>query len=91
MIPEDQLIADFRQLQEEHERLKADYEQLRQMFDDMGQGYEEALNLYDKAVESARMKTEFIRQISQEIRTPLNILSGFTQVHHPRAIRLLIK
>ncbi|MBO4811533.1 MAG: hypothetical protein J5552_08210 [Prevotella sp.] len=80
MIPEDQLIADFRQLQEEHECLKADYEHLRQMFDDMGQGYEEALNLYDKAMESGRMKTEFIRQISQEIRTPLNILSGFTQV-----------
>ena len=30
--------------------------------------------------ESSRMKTDFIQQISHEVRTPLNILSGFTQV-----------
>ncbi len=34
----------------------------------------------EKAKESARMKTNFIRQISHEVRTPLNIISGFTQV-----------
>ncbi len=50
------------------------------MFENMGQGYEEALNLYDKAMESSRMKTDFIQQISHEIRTPLNILSGFAQI-----------
>jgi signal transduction histidine kinase len=50
------------------------------MFENMGQGYEEALNLYDQAMESSRMKTDFIQQISHEIRTPLNILSGFAQV-----------
>ena len=50
------------------------------MFENMGKGYEEALNLYDKAMESSRMKTDFIQQISHEIRTPLNILSGFAQV-----------
>ena len=33
-----------------------------------------------KAEESARMKQEFIQQISHEVRTPLNVLSGFTQV-----------
>ena len=67
------LEADYRQLQE-------DYEQLQLMFENMGQGYEEALNLYDKAMESSRMKTDFIQQISHEIRTPLNILSGFAQI-----------
>jgi len=67
------LEVDYRQLQE-------DYEQLQLMFENMGQGYEEALNLYDKAMESSRMKTDFIQQISHEIRTPLNILSGFAQI-----------
>ena len=34
----------------------------------------------EKAKESERMKTNFIGQISHEVRTPLNIISGFTQV-----------
>lgn len=80
MTPEQQLADDYRLLQEEHQRLKEDYEQLNQMFENMGLGYEEALNLYDQAVESSRMKTDFIQQISHEIRTPLNILSGFAQI-----------
>jgi signal transduction histidine kinase len=33
-----------------------------------------------RAEESARMKTKFIQQISHEVRTPLNVLSGFSQV-----------
>ena len=80
MIPEEQLADDYRRLQEEHRQLQEDYEQLNQMFENMGLGYEEALNLYDQAVESSRMKTDFIQQISHEIRTPLNILSGFAQI-----------
>lgn len=80
MIPEQELPSDYEQLKEQYEELKADYEQLNTMFEGMGQGYEEALNLYDKAMESSRMKTDFIQQISHEIRTPLNILSGFAQI-----------
>ena len=80
MIPEEEIADDFRRLQEEHRQLQEDYEQLNQLFENMGLGYEEALNLYDKAVESSRMKTNFIQQISHEIRTPLNILSGFAQI-----------
>lgn len=33
-----------------------------------------------KAEESLRLKSNFIRQISHEINTPLNVLSGFTQL-----------
>ena len=32
------------------------------------------------AEESARIKSQFIHQISHEVRTPLNVLSGFSQV-----------
>ena len=70
----------YSRLQDEHRQLQEDYTQLNTMFENMGKGYEEALNLYDKAMESSRMKTDFIQQISHEIRTPLNILSGFAQV-----------
>ena len=34
----------------------------------------------ERAEESSRMKVNFIRQVSHEVRTPLNILSGFSQV-----------
>ena len=34
----------------------------------------------ERAEESSRMKTKFIQQISHEVRTPLNVLSGFSQV-----------
>ena len=40
----------------------------------------ELLIANEKAEESARMKSKFIKQISHEVRTPLNVLSGFTQV-----------
>lgn len=70
----------YNRLQEEYRQLQEDYAHLSTMFENMGRGYEEALNLYDQAMESSRMKTDFIQQISHEIRTPLNILSGFAQV-----------
>ena len=70
----------YKRLQKEHRQLQEDYAQLNTMFEKMGRGYEEALNLFDQAMESSRMKTDFIQQISHEIRTPLNILCGFAQV-----------
>ena len=71
---------EYQEVVDQLSALQEDHERLEEMFESMGQGYEEALNLYDKAMESSRMKSDFIQQISHEIRTPLNILSGFAQV-----------
>ena len=35
---------------------------------------------YNKAMESEKMKTAFIQNVSHEVRTPLNIITGFAQV-----------
>jgi signal transduction histidine kinase len=35
---------------------------------------------YEHALESDRMKTAFIQNVSHEVRTPLNIISGFSQI-----------
>ena len=35
---------------------------------------------YDRVLEADKMKTTFIRNVTHEVRTPLNIISGFAQV-----------
>ena len=41
---------------------------------------EELRKAYNKAMESEKMKTAFIHNVSHEVRTPLNIITGFAQV-----------
>ncbi len=52
----------------------------RQAYHKLDATNRELLIAKEKAEESARMKSKFIKQISHEVRTPLNVLSGFTQV-----------
>ena len=40
----------------------------------------EMKDAYQKILESDKMKTAFIQNVSHEVRTPLNIISGFAQV-----------
>ena len=35
---------------------------------------------YQRAIESDKMKTVFIQNVSHEVRTPLNVISGFAQI-----------
>ena len=41
---------------------------------------EDLRKAYNKAMESEKMKTAFIQNVSHEVRTPLNIITGFAQV-----------
>ena len=41
---------------------------------------QELTKAYNKALESDKMKTAFIQNVSHEVRTPLNIITGFAQV-----------
>lgn len=54
--------------------------QRRQAFKELNKKNRELMLANERAEESSRMKTQFIQQISHEVRTPLNILSGFSQV-----------
>lgn len=53
---------------------------LEKAHSELQKAYEQLEIANAKAEESLRMKSNFIRQISHEINTPLNILSGFTQL-----------
>ena len=54
--------------------------QRRKAFNKLNETNRKLVEANERAEESARMKTKFIHQISHEVRTPLNVLSGFTQV-----------
>ena len=54
--------------------------QRRKAFKKLNDTNRKLVEANERAEESARMKTKFIHQISHEVRTPLNVLSGFTQV-----------
>ena len=52
----------------------------RRAFKELNEKNRELMLANERAEESSRMKTQFIQQISHEVRTPLNVLSGFSQV-----------
>ncbi len=54
--------------------------QRRKAFKKLNETNRQLMEANMRAEESSRMKTKFIQQISHEVRTPLNVLSGFTQV-----------
>ena len=54
--------------------------QRRRAFRKLSATNRELMLANERAEESSRMKTKFIQQISHEVRTPLNVLSGFSQV-----------
>ena len=43
---------------------------------------------YERALESDKMKTAFIRNVSHEVRTPLNIIAGFAQIISDSGIQI---
>ena len=53
---------------------------IRQVNAELEQRYEELARAYQLKMEANEQKTAFIRKIFHQIRTPLNIISGFTQV-----------
>ena len=54
--------------------------QRRKAFRKLSETNRQLMLANQRAEESSRMKTKFIQQISHEVRTPLNVLSGFSQV-----------
>ena len=54
--------------------------QRRKAFRKLSETNKQLMAANERAEESERMKSKFIHQISHEVRTPLNVLSGFTQV-----------
>lgn len=62
--------------------------QRRKAYKKLGDTNHQLMIANERAEESARMKTQFIQQISHEVRTPLNVLSGFSQVLASPSIEL---
>ena len=60
--------------------LNSSMTQLQQITDAMEQQNQELHRAYQRAREADQQKTDFIQDMTHQIRTPLNIINGFTQV-----------
>ena len=98
----EQLQEELAKLREDYNRLERDFDSMSEgyqesllLFDQLEETcheLEETNRMLDmarqKAEESSKMKSEFIQQISHEVRTPLNIITGFSQVLTTPALEL---
>lgn len=64
------------------------YIQRRKAFKKLDATNHQLILANERAEESSRLKTQFIQKISHEVRTPLNLLSGFSQVLVDRNIEI---
>jgi signal transduction histidine kinase len=64
------------------EALVEHVDSIRQTTEETKQNNEELVHAMEMAREAVRQKTEFIQNVSHQIRTPLNIIQGFAQVLH---------
>ena len=64
------------------EALVEHVDSIRQTTEETKQSNEELVHAMEMAREAVRQKTEFIQNVSHQIRTPLNIIQGFAQVLH---------
>lgn len=64
------------------------YIQRRKAFKKLDATNQQLILANERAEESSRLKTQFIQKISHEVRTPLNLLSGFSQVLVDRIIEI---
>ncbi len=72
-----QLSNSFRQMQQSISRTVSD---LQAVNEELKQHNEELTQAYQLKLETSRLRTAFVQNMSHQIRTPLNIISGFTQV-----------
>ena len=82
-----QLREDYQTLEHNFDIMSEGYQESLLLYDKLEEAYQELKETNKqldiarhRAEEASQMKTNFIQQISHEMRTPLNILNGFAQV-----------
>ena len=77
---EHKLLIKNQKLHESEEKIRTSNEKLLTTTDALRNSNDELILANERAVESDRLKTEFLNNISHEVRTPLNGIMGFSQL-----------
>ena len=77
---EQKLQKKHQELLTSEEELRATNEELLATTDALKESNDELLIANERAVESSKLKTEFLNNLSHEVRTPLNGIIGFSQL-----------